>query len=93
MTKKLKSAFISNETLLVTSKAGFHWSSSGCLNSADFQFIDPVKKYTFMESISPFFVTILKREQSMKKTNCSLWEQNLLFKSKHPLLVPINILM
>ena len=26
----------------------------------------------------------------MKKRNCSLWEQNLLFKSKHPLLVPIT---
>ena len=58
----------------------------------DFQFIDPVKKYKFMESISPFFVTFLKREQSMKKRNCSVWEQNLLFKSKHPLLVSINIL-
>ena len=34
MTEKLKSAFISNETLLVTSKAGFHWSASGYLNSA-----------------------------------------------------------
>ena len=52
-----------------------------------------VKKYTFMESISPFFfVTILNGDQSMKKRNCSLWEQNVLFKSKHPLLVPINIL-
>ena len=34
MTEKLKSAFISNETLLVTSKAGFHWSASGYLDSA-----------------------------------------------------------
>ena len=92
MTEKLKSAFISNETLLVTSKAGFHWSASRYLNSAGLSVYRLCEEvHIHGKHLSFFCVFILNGDQSMKKRNCSLWEQNLLFKGKHPLLVPINI--